>query len=112
MLLKQGSTDSNVIYLQYGLHIMCCSCGGFDGIFGGQTLEAVKKFQTRFNLSVDGVVGDNTWNKLSTEIRSIQNQLNNKNFNVGIADGIAGVNTYNGVLIKLIRPRWDGRSCY
>lgn len=98
MLLKKGDSGSNVTYLQYGLHIMCCNPNGIDGIFGNSVFEAVKKLQSTFNLSIDGIVGDVTWGKLLSEIKAIQTQLNNKGFNVGTADGIAGQNTYNGVL--------------
>lgn len=37
---------------------------GIDKSFGGDTLEAVKKFQKDNGLKVDGIVGVNTWNKL------------------------------------------------
>ena len=36
-----------------------------DGIFGNQTLEAVKKFQTQNGLTPDGVVGQLTNAKLN-----------------------------------------------
>lgn len=35
---------------------------------------------------------------MKSEIKTIQNQLNKKGFNVGSADGIAGPNTYRGVI--------------
>lgn len=37
---------------------------GADGSFGGETVDAVKLFQEAKGLSVDGVVGQNTWRKL------------------------------------------------
>ncbi|WP_338631928.1 peptidoglycan-binding protein [Clostridium baratii] len=98
MLLKLGSKGENVTYLQYGLHILCYSPKGFDGVFGKDTESAVKKFQTKYGLMSDGVVGDSTWNTLKSEIKTIQNQLNKKGVNVGTADGIAGSNTYKGVI--------------
>lgn len=98
MLLKKGDSNPNVKYLQYGLFIMCCNPQGIDGAFGDGTYNAVKKFQSNYGLSSDGIVGDGTWGKLCSEIGSIQTQLNNKGFNVGAVDGVAGENTYNAVL--------------
>ena len=98
MLLQLGDIGDNVKYLQYGLHILCCSPNGFDGEFGDGTLTAVKKFQSKYGLVSDGIVGDVTWNTLKNEITTIQSQLNKKGFNVGTVDGIAGAATYNGVI--------------
>lgn len=38
--------------------------GAVDGIFGSQTIQAVKNFQRDYGLTVDGVVGKNTLAKL------------------------------------------------
>ena len=78
MLLQLGDIGDNVKYLQYGLHILCCSPNGFDGEFGEGTLTAVKKFQSKYGLVSDGIVGDYTWNTLKNEITTIQSQLNKK----------------------------------
>lgn len=61
-------------------------------------LTAVKKFQSKYGLVSDGIVGDVTWNTLKNEIATIQSQLNKKGFNVGTVDGIAGPATYNAVI--------------
>lgn len=96
--LKQGATGDNVLYLQYGLHIMCCNPGSIDGDFGTGTEAAVKKFQGKYGLSVDGVVGTGTWGKLQTLIKEIQNALVKNGYNTNGVDGIAGPATYEAVI--------------
>ena len=77
MLLKNGSTGNYVMYLQYGLHIMCCPPGSFDSKFGSGTENAVKKYQGKKGLTQDGIVGDGTWNALVSDIKTIQQLLKN-----------------------------------
>src|SRR3954451_25180490 len=54
--LKRGSHGARVKVLQRDLHVAPA-----DGIFGTGTLHAVKRFQRRHHLTVDGVVGTVTW---------------------------------------------------
>lgn len=98
MLLKNGSTGNYVLYLQYGLHIMCCPPGSFDSKFGSGTESAVKKYQAKKGLTQDGIVGDNTWNALVADIKHIQTLLKNKGYYTGNIDGMAGSGTYNAVI--------------
>ena len=64
--LKKGSKGDNVKALQTLLIGYGYDCGkyGADGDFGSATDEAVKKYQKKNGLTVDGIVGKNTWNKL------------------------------------------------
>lgn len=65
-ILKQGSKGNSVRALQLLLVGNNCFCGssGADGDFGSATLSAVKKYQAKKGLEVDGIVGKNTWTSL------------------------------------------------
>ncbi|MGL6184605.1 MAG: N-acetylmuramoyl-L-alanine amidase [Clostridium chrysemydis] len=97
MVLKKGSKGENVLFLQYGLHILGFSPKGLDSIFGENTKKGVEKFQKAFKLTVDGIAGDKTLNKLKIEIKSIQEMLLKNGINIGKVDGIAGAKTFKGV---------------
>ena len=61
--LKKGDSGASVTYLQ----TLLCDVGEpltVDGIFGSKTETAVKDFQTKSNLTPDGVVGQMTWDAL------------------------------------------------
>ena len=53
--LKRGSSGADVKTLQGKLNL------AQDGIFGPITEEAVRDFQKRKGLTVDGIVGAKTW---------------------------------------------------
>lgn len=59
--LRKGSRGTQVKVLQYLLNENGCNAGKADGIFGDNTLKAVKAYQTAKGLTVDGIVGKNTW---------------------------------------------------
>lgn len=64
--LRKGSRGSEVKALQRLLIGSGFGCGasGADGIFGGDTLTAVKAFQKSNGLEADGIVGRDTWTKI------------------------------------------------
>ncbi|SDH88260.1 peptidoglycan recognition protein family protein [Alteribacillus bidgolensis] len=63
-LLKRGNTGLYVQELQNRLKANNVSTGEIDGIFGPRTEQAVRTFQKRKNLQVDGIAGPNTWEML------------------------------------------------
>ena len=65
-VLRKGSKGEQVKTLQRLLNAMGYSCGSVDGAFGVKTLGAVEKFQRAKGLTVDGIVGKDTWNALLT----------------------------------------------
>lgn len=62
--LGPGSTGDAVKDLQAMLALMGYYSGAVDGAYEQMTLEAVRQFQTDAGLSVDGIVGPLTWQRL------------------------------------------------
>ena len=59
-VLKQGSKGDTVKKMQQKLKNWGYYSGAVDGIFGPKTTEAVKYFQRRNGLTVDGIAGNKT----------------------------------------------------
>ena len=71
-ILKKGSVGTAVINLQKSLITLGYSIEA-DGDFGAKTEAAVKDFQKKYNLEVDGIVGQQTRNKISEVIKPLTN---------------------------------------
>ena len=97
--LRQGSTGAAVEQLQFWLNTLAqyesnLPSVAVDGIFGSGTAAAVRAFQRRYGLIVDGVVGHTTWEQLYDEFRSIQSDNGTPNAYPGtpLRKGASGQN--------------------
>lgn len=68
--LELGSYGPEVQVIQYYLSVIgyfndAVPLLAIDGAFGPVTENAVRQFQQQYGLPVDGIVGEDTWNKMS-----------------------------------------------
>ena len=99
MALRTGSTGSAVEQVQFWLNTLAqyesaLPSIAVDGSYGAATASAVRAFQRRYGLTVDGVVGRETWNAIYNEFRSIQSDNGTPNAYPGTAlrEGASGQN--------------------
>ena len=97
--LRTGSTGSAVEQVQFWLNTLAQYDSAIpslavDGRYGAATASAVRAFQRRYGLTVDGVVGRETWNAIYNEFRSIQSDNGTPNAYPGTAlrEGASGQN--------------------
>ena len=97
--LRTGSTGSAVEQVQFWLNTLAqyesaIPSLAVDGRYGTSTASAVRAFQRRYGLTVDGVVGRETWNAIYNEFRSIQSDNGTPNAYPGTAlrEGASGQN--------------------
>ena len=72
-VLKEGDKNSQVEQVQQKLIKLGYLKGNADGDFGPLTLQAVKQFQAKHDLSVDGIVGPITLSKINEEVIKMSN---------------------------------------
>lgn len=115
-VLGNGSSGTSVKELQQRLSALGYKVGTIDGIYGSNTESAVKAFQRDVGLSVDGLVGENTWKALfigagfplyfnhyiqsgstGAHVRYVQERLNALGYSAGNADGIYGAKTEQAI---------------
>ena len=64
IMVRIGARGNITKWIQNKLNALGYNCGNADGIFGNGTKQAVMKLQQARGLSVDGIVGKNTWKVL------------------------------------------------
>ena len=67
-LIRRGSRGNYVCIAQDDLNTLGYRTGGLDGVFGEQTYNAVRRYQSSRGLSVDGIIGCNTWRSLQENV--------------------------------------------
>ena len=91
--LRNGSSGQNVRLVQFWLKIARTVYSSLnnvtvDGRFGSSTEAAVRRFQSYFGLTSDGVVGRTTWNKLYEVYNDIANKLLSSSLRPGEYPGV------------------------
>ncbi len=67
-LIRRGARGNYVCIAQDDLNTLGYRTGGLDGVFGEQTYNAVKRYQSSRGLSADGIIGCNTWRSLQENV--------------------------------------------
>ena len=80
-LSKYGSRGSEVTQIQTKLKRWGYYNGNIDGIYGTQTLEAVKYFQRKNGLTVDGIAGPATLKAMGIMTSSSSSSSSSSNYN-------------------------------
>jgi N-acetylmuramoyl-L-alanine amidase len=112
-LIRLGDRSNRVADVQARLRGLGFTVEDETRVFADSTRRAVREFQQRRNILVDGIVGPQTWQELveaswrlgdrvlylkhppmrGDDIASLQTRLSALGFNAGRADGILGVQT-------------------
>lgn len=95
-ILKMGSNGSAVKTLQKNLNTLIKAKLTVDGEFGTATYNAVIKFQTKYKLTADGIVGENTQKK----INSLLKKKNSSTATTHSAKSVVGEVTANELNVR------------
>ena len=100
-LSKFGSRGSEVTQIQQKLKRWGYYTGSVDGIYGSQTVAAVKRFQQKNSLTVDGIAGTQTLNAMgitssSSSSQNTSNNSSNVNLLARLIYGEARGESYTG----------------
>lgn len=89
-VVKRGDSGAVVKTIQTKLKNWGYYTGTVDGIYGSQTVSAVKKFQKKYGLTVDGIVGKATAEKIGISLTSSTSSSYNSNDSYLLARCIYG----------------------
>ena len=67
-VIRRGTRGNYVCIAQDDLNTLGYRTGGLDGVFGVQTEDAVRRYQASRGLSIDGIIGCNTWRALQENV--------------------------------------------
>ena len=116
-LIREGDQSQEVADIQARLRSLGQKVDDENGHFGPSTVAAVRAFQQRRSMLVDGIVGPETWSELveaswrlgdrilyltrpfmrGDDIADLQKRLNALGFDAGREDGIFGPLAYDAV---------------
>ena len=83
-LSKYGSTGNEVTQIQKKLKNWGYYTGSVDGIYGSKTVAAVKKFQSKNGLAVDGIAGPKTLSAMGIMSSSNSNNSSSNSSNLNL----------------------------
>lgn len=83
-LSKYGSRGTEVRTIQEKLKRWGYYSGSVDGIYGSQTVSAVKSFQKKNGLTVDGIAGTQTLKAMGITSSSLSSSSSNNSSNVNL----------------------------
>ena len=109
-LIREGDRSDEVVDVQARLRAFGLEVDDDSGLFGPSTKRAVRAFQQRRGILIDGIVGPHTWNELveaswylgdrdlylkypamrGDDVSALQARLNALGFDAGKEDGIFG----------------------
>ena len=93
---RQGSTGSVVRQIQTKLKNQAFYFGNIDGIYGRQTTTAVRNYQIRYGLKVDGICGNQTLSALGISAGASSSGSSNVNLLARIISAESRGEPYTG----------------
>lgn len=111
--LSQGSRGSKVTQLQKNLIALGYSCGsaGADGSYGVGTASAVREFQTKNGLSVDGIAGPLTQKAIDAAIAAKTATTTTGGKQVKVTASLLNVRSGAGTNYSIIARIKNGTVC-